>query len=422
MASTIEVENVTKKYLLGNHSNPTLSGTLQEFTHWAKSKVQKTFGAMPANSARVQQTLMALNGVSLKIQSGEVVGIVGRNGNGKSTLLKILSRITMPTSGKVRLHGSVASLLEVGTGFHPELSGRENIFLNGAILGMSHKFIKSKLDEIVAFSEVEKFLDTPVKRYSSGMYVRLAFAVAAHLEPDILLVDEVLAVGDGAFQKKCLGKMESVGRNQRTVLFVSHSLAAIRSICSRAILIDAGKVAADGPTEAVLAQYNKMLQAPRRITEDGLGWRLLYSTGAVRVSSLQAGTSQGSENWTFHQGQDVKLWLNYEAFESVPSLGIYLALTSLTSGEVVTTIKRPITARPVAAGTSGRIEITFPNIPLRAGDYSLTIALGDEAGEKRYDYLDHHQSLPWLSIRSDEKDLLQMGGYFCIPAEVSAMA
>lgn len=421
MPSAIEVENVTKQYRLGSHSNPTLQGALQEFSHWTRKSLNRLVSRTPAEP-RVSPTLMALNGVSMNIQAGEIVGIVGRNGNGKSTLLKILSRITMPTSGKVRLHGSVASLLEVGTGFHPELSGRENIFLNGAILGMSHKYIKNKLDEIVAFSEVEKFLDTPVKRYSSGMYVRLAFAVAAHLEPDILLVDEVLAVGDGAFQKKCLGKMESVGRSHRTVLFVSHSLSAIRSICTRVILIDSGKVIADGPTEGVLAQYNKMLQAPRRIADDGLSWRLLHSNGAVRVAAIQAGDGNGTENWTFKQGQDVRLCLDYEAFESVPSLGVYVALTSLQSGEVVTTIKKPVTSRPLAQGTKGRLEITFPKIPLRAGEYSLTLALGDDAGEKRFDYLDHYHNLPWLCIRSDEKDLLQMGGYFCIPAEVAHIA
>src|SRR5205807_8273205 len=177
----------------------------------------------------------ALKDVSFEVQRGEVVGIIGRNGAGKSTLLKILSRITEPTTGKVRIKGRVASLLEVGTGFHPELTGRENIFLNGAILGMSKAEIKSKFDEIVAFAEVERFLDTPVKHYSSGMYVRLAFAVAAHLEPEILIVDEVLAVGDVAFQKKCLGKMEDVARGGRTVLIVSHNLAALQALCRRGI-------------------------------------------------------------------------------------------------------------------------------------------------------------------------------------------
>jgi len=197
----------------------------------------------------------ALRDVSFDVQQGEVVGIIGRNGAGKSTLLKILSQITEPTTGEIAIKGRVASLLEVGTGFHPELTGRENIFLNGAILGMSRAEIKRKFDEIVAFSEIEKFIDTPVKHYSSGMYVRLAFAVAAHLEPEILIVDEVLAVGDGQFQKKCLGKMDEVSKSGRTVLFVSHNMAAIESLCSKSILLNTGKLVAYGPALDIIASY-----------------------------------------------------------------------------------------------------------------------------------------------------------------------
>ncbi|GFO64370.1 polysaccharide ABC transporter ATP-binding protein [Geomonas paludis] len=206
-------------------------------------------------SAPAREEFWALDDVSIGIREGERVGIIGKNGAGKSTLLKILSRITEPTSGSVRIKGRVASLLEVGTGFHPELTGRENIFLNGAILGMNRQEIRRKFDEIVAFSEVEKFLDTPVKRYSSGMYVRLAFAVAAHLEPEILIVDEVLAVGDTQFQKKCLGKMEEVGRQGRTVLFVSHNMIALQSLCDRSIWLDQGRVVDDGDSGAVVARY-----------------------------------------------------------------------------------------------------------------------------------------------------------------------
>jgi lipopolysaccharide transport system ATP-binding protein len=214
------------------------------------------------NANASKEEFWALRDVSFDIQQGDVVGIIGRNGAGKSTLLKVLSRITEPSTGRVRLRGRVASLLEVGTGFHPELSGRENVFLNGAILGMSRAEIRTKFDEIVAFAEVERFLDTPVKHYSSGMYVRLAFAVAAHLEPEILIVDEVLAVGDVAFQKKCLGKIKEVSEGQgRTVLFVSHNLPAIRQLCTRAILLERGRLVADDFSDRVLAKYAHGMEA-----------------------------------------------------------------------------------------------------------------------------------------------------------------
>ncbi|MBM3129903.1 MAG: ABC transporter ATP-binding protein [Chloroflexi bacterium] len=210
-----------------------------------------------SNNSWQEDTIWALKDVSFDVKRGEVVGIIGRNGAGKSTLLKILSRITEPTKGRALIDGRVGSLLEVGTGFHPELTGRENIYLNGAILGMTRREIALKFDEIVAFAEIEKFLDTPVKRYSSGMYVRLAFAVAAHLEPEILLVDEVLAVGDAAFQKKCLGKMGDVAKEGRTVLFVSHNMHAVRNLCSRSILMESGRVEENGNTEAVITRYLK---------------------------------------------------------------------------------------------------------------------------------------------------------------------
>jgi lipopolysaccharide transport system ATP-binding protein len=216
------------------------------------SRNSSLFTIHPSPSA---DTFWALKDVSFEVQQGEVIGIIGRNGAGKTTLLKILSRVTEPTEGEVRISGRVASLLEVGTGFHPELTGRENIYLNGAILGMSRAEIKSKFDEIVAFAEIEKFLDTPVKRYSSGMYVRLAFAVAAHLEPEILVVDEVLAVGDAQFQKKCLGKMEDVARGGRTVLFVSHNMGAITSLCNKSILLDAGQIVSQGKTSDIVLMY-----------------------------------------------------------------------------------------------------------------------------------------------------------------------
>ncbi len=228
--------------------------TLRDMLTRTARSVGRRLRGLPPERADSEE-FWALRGVSFEVKRGECVGIIGRNGAGKSTLLKVLSRITEPTEGRFRMRGRASSLLEVGTGFHPELTGRENIFLNGAILGMGRKEIARKFDEIVAFSEVEKFLDTPVKHYSSGMYVRLAFAVAAHLEPEILIVDEVLAVGDAQFQKKCLNKMEDVGQGGRTVLFVSHNMPAVTRLCPRVILMTAGRVSADGPSQQVITSY-----------------------------------------------------------------------------------------------------------------------------------------------------------------------
>ena len=251
--AAITVENLSKRYQIGAQRQ-VANQTFQEALI-ATLKSSLRGHRRRAAEAPASNTIWALKDVSLEVQHGEVVGIIGRNGAGKSTLLKILSRITEPTSGRARLRGRLASLLEVGTGFHPELTGRENVFLNGAILGMTRADIVRNFDQIVAFAEIERFLDTPVKFYSSGMYVRLAFAVAAHLDPDILFVDEVLAVGDGAFQKKCLGRMGSAAREGRTIIFVSHNLAAIAQLCQRAIWLDGGSVRQAGSTQEVLHGY-----------------------------------------------------------------------------------------------------------------------------------------------------------------------
>jgi ABC-type polysaccharide/polyol phosphate transport system ATPase subunit len=247
---TIQVKNLSKKYEIG--SSKRKYDTLRDMiTEGLKNAVSRN-----GESRRERTIIWALKDISFEIEEGEVVGLIGRNGAGKSTLLKILSRITPPTSGHAAIHGRVGSLLEVGTGFHPELTGRENIYLNGAILGMKKADIGRQFDEIVAFAEIEKFIDTPVKRYSSGMYLRLAFAVAAHLDPQILMVDEVLAVGDTQFQKKCLGKMQDVSRGEgRTILFVSHNMDAVRRLCGRSLLISEGRLAAIGDTGSIINQY-----------------------------------------------------------------------------------------------------------------------------------------------------------------------
>jgi lipopolysaccharide transport system ATP-binding protein len=257
LSDVITIENVGKKYKLGQVHNDLLSEKIGSALRSVYRFVRgNSLPSSPQTAGKVSaDQFWALRDVNLTVHQGEVVGIIGRNGAGKSTLLKILSRITEPTTGRIAIEGRVGSLLEVGTGFHPELTGRENIYLNGAILGMSKIEIKSKFEEIVEFAEIERFLDTPVKRYSSGMYVRLAFSVAAHLDPEILIVDEVLAVGDAAFQKKCLGKMEGVRSSGRTVLFVSHNMTAIKDLCNRAVWLDAGRIVENGEANKVVSEY-----------------------------------------------------------------------------------------------------------------------------------------------------------------------
>lgn len=257
MTTVITVENLGKKYTISHQQREQYSSLRDVITNGARSLSKKVFSPFTSKASPLSasEDFWALKDVSFEVKQGDRIGIIGRNGAGKSTLLKILSRITEPTTGSIRIKGRVASLLEVGTGFHPELTGRENIYLNGAILGMHREEIRRKFDEIVDFAEIEKFLDTPVKRYSSGMYVRLAFAVAAHLEPEILIVDEVLAVGDAQFQKKCLGKMEDVGREGRTVLFVSHNMGAISFLCDKTIYIDKGKIVKFDNTRVVIPLY-----------------------------------------------------------------------------------------------------------------------------------------------------------------------
>ena len=279
-------------------------------------KLKKTF-SFPASLRGTKETkeeFWALKDVSFNVEQGDRVGIIGRNGAGKSTLLKILSRITEPTSGEIRIKGRVASLLEVGTGFHPELTGRENIFLNGAILGMSRAEIKRKFDEIVDFAEVEKFLDTPVKRYSSGMYVRLAFAVAAHLEPEILIVDEVLAVGDAQFQKKCLGKMEDVSKNEgRTVLFVSHNMNTINALCNTGIFLNSGEVVKNGTITQVLNAYlnDDLGLRSEKIWENGIGDEI------VRINAVRAIDASYTTKDTFLIDEIIGLEIEYNVLKSM---------------------------------------------------------------------------------------------------------
>jgi lipopolysaccharide transport system ATP-binding protein len=413
MKPIIRVQNVSKKYLIGARQNVPV--TLREvLTDAARSPLKNLKrGGRPAN-----EDFWALKDVNFEVQPGEVVGIIGRNGAGKSTLLKILSRIAEPTTGRIELYGRVGSLLEVGTGFHPELTGRENVYLNGSILGMKRKEIASKFDEIVAFAEIDRFLDTPVKRYSSGMYVRLAFAVAAHFEPEILIVDEVLAVGDAAFQKKCLGKMDEVSSQGRTVLFVSHSLSAVQKLCSRTIIINEGKVIADCPTSEGLRTYNRLVRA---VTEEtSLGNRLARGcSGAVRFTKIAIEDCDGNERWDFKMGDTIRIKMSYRVFETVPDLSVYFAFQVGLSNEMLTNVGRVISASELVAGHSGTAIFEFPDISLRPGEYSPYFWLGSSSGSP-FDVVDDlSASFPPITISSNDPDPRLRLGYFSIPAQVT---
>ncbi len=355
MKPIIQVKNVSKRYEL-RHQPGTYSSLRDDLASFFKKGFQKS------------EEFWALKDVSFEVRAGEVLGIIGRNGAGKSTLLKILSRITPPTTGEVKLRGRVGSLLEVGTGFHPELSGRENIFLNGAILGMTRKEIQKKFDEIVEFSGISKFLDTPVKFYSSGMYVRLAFAVAAHLETDILLVDEVLAVGDAEFQKKCLGKMEEVTQKQgRTILFVSHNMGAVQSLCHRAVLLDQGTIVYDGDA----------YESVNRYLNNGDGTRLKdrndrRGSGLIRFTKAWVENDKGEAVVSVMSGQTIKLVAEY----AVPGgaiegdFEVAFALNSLTNGQL-SDLSPGVAWGKVA--DRGRVVCELPRVPLNAGTYSFNI-------------------------------------------------
>lgn len=327
------------------------------------------------SSSREPRTFWALRDVSFEVGRGEVVGIIGRNGAGKSTLLKILSRITEPTSGIGKVHGSMASLLEVGAGFHGELTGRENIYLNGAILGMKKADIERKFDEIVSFSEVERFLDTPVKHYSSGMYVRLAFAVAAHLEPDILVIDEVLAVGDAAFQKKCLGKMENVARGGRTVLYVSHNMDSITHLCSRAILLESGRVSDEGDPNDVVRAYLERSSDGSASSYRAAG-PPLRDKGAW-ISAVEILDDSGAPCGSFVTGEPMRFRVFFEQGRPLPQVEVGLVITDQRGHEIAAPNSRQ--QHGEIRGVRGRncFECRWEGPPLTPKRYTVRVDLGD---------------------------------------------
>jgi lipopolysaccharide transport system ATP-binding protein len=342
----IQARSLSKRYRLGTLGAGTLRDEIQNW--WARRRGIATGG----HAQDTKDDYWALRDVSFDIEEGDVVGIIGRNGAGKSTLLKILSRITEPTSGEARIRGRVASLLEVGTGFHPELSGRENVFLNGTILGMTKAEVRAKFDEIVDFSGIEKFIDTPVKRYSSGMYVRLAFAVAAHLDPEIMIVDEVLAVGDGEFQKKCLGKMKSIHDSGRTVLFVSHQLNMITSLCTRGIVLKEGSVTFDGPADQAVLRYQAVTgrTGTAVLDVDATGRRVGDERACLNRAWLT--NVDGEPSATFFLEQPIVVNVEYTVHASAPRFlypnvhvfderGAYVFVTAAVASELPIDINRP---------------------------------------------------------------------------------
>lgn len=374
MAAALELKEVGKRYKLGQVSSKRMAEELRQWFAGAKDS---------------ENQVWALRDIAFQIEPGEVVGIIGKNGAGKSTLLKLLSRVTAPTCGEIKIRGRIASLLEVGTGFHPELTGRENIYLNGAILGMTRREMDRKLDEIVAFSGVEHYLETPVKRYSSGMYVRLAFAVAAHLEPDILVVDEVLAVGDADFQRKCIGKLNEVSRRDgRTVLFVSHNLASVKQLCRRGLLLESGRLVADGGIQEVLAQYqNRSLGVSEfRATDSGpIQAGLGFSLWSARIKP-EVGT-------VFSTDIGLKFELEFQIELGNHTIDVTFELRD-AEGVVVFHTGLDVILPSQAEGKLVRRRVigVLPGALLNAGVYFLTLIFGKNRRELIYRWEDALQA------------------------------
>jgi lipopolysaccharide transport system ATP-binding protein len=384
----ITVENLGKRYVIGRQRSRkdglrhAVENAMRSPLAWLRSAVKRR--------REQNKDFWALKEVSFHIQPGDVVGIIGRNGAGKSTLLKILSRITVPSEGRIRINGRIASLLEVGTGFHQELTGRENIFLNGAILGMTHAEIVRKFDEIVSFSEIEEFLDTPVKRYSSGMYVRLAFAVAAHLEPEILIVDEVLAVGDAAFQKKCLGKMGDFAQSGRTVLFVSHNMDAVRNLCQRGLWLKDGRLFSDGSADDIIQAYFDSFSNERSLSLANPDYGLV-----IQRVTLKNG--QGEATGQFHPGEDLIVEISYDAQKHIERPCLALGIQGVNSSCFTANMLLD-GHRPEALEGIGQISCRFTSIPLLPQNYAVKMSIRAKNGN---DVILNYQEVAYFSVVGD---------------------
>ncbi len=395
-----------------------LRETIQrEINNFVRKAVDVVHGRQVVQGDAIEE-FWALRNVSFEVKQGEVLGIIGRNGAGKSTLLKILSRITEPTEGRVILRGRISSLLEVGTGFHPELTGRENIFLNGAILGMTQREIRKKFDEIVTFAEVEKFIDTPVKRFSSGMYVRLAFAVAAHLEPEILVIDEVLAVGDIEFQKKCLGKMDEVSRSQgRTVLFVSHNMEAVLKLCTRAVFIEAGRVRAIGDVKNVVPTYLQGQSSSPSVVDLSTKPRLFEYTGKARLVKITPSDAAGS--WSLPFGRRLSLDLTIDAI-STTRFDVIIGIYSSRGFEVATWTNKCNNVELAVRPGINTFRIEYQQLRLLPGRYYLGLGI---IGDRGYDdgVNDAVQFEITSSVEAAQIDAHHFGGALVASAEVSIL-
>lgn len=424
MSTVITVENLGKKYLLSHQTQRqpyvALRDVIAEKTNAIGRRLLQPFRSSPLAPRSSDEEFWALKDVSFEIKQGDRVGIIGRNGAGKSTLLKVLSRIVEPTTGRVRIKGRVASLLEVGTGFHPELTGRENIFLNGAILGMTRAEIKKKFDEIVDFAEIEKFLDTPVKRYSSGMYVRLAFAVAAHLEPEILVIDEVLAVGDAQFQRKCLGKMEDVSTKEgRTVLFVSHQIQAIQAICTTSMVLKNGVITFLGSTEEALGIYFRSGVINRDLRRS-----LLHAprSGGIQRAIREAWIEDSSGELVAEvfMGEKIKIFYRFEADHILIDPGFGFSIDTVHGMRLATYgnyVEKSDNIQPIK---SGIVSFELNRNTLLPGQYHVNFGLS----EKRDVSIDYLQGAIGLTVLSSDvfktgKSYEPSHGFFCLDVSLS---
>ena len=387
MTSAIKIENLGKRYTIvhqrcdGDGMRHAIEGAIRNPLAWLRSSRRKKLE---------QEDIWALRNVSLQISQGDVVGVIGSNGAGKSTLLKLLSRITVPTEGRIRIHGRIASLLEVGTGFHQELTGRENIFLNGAILGMTRAEIIRKFDEIVEFSGVKEFLDTPVKRYSSGMYVRLAFAVAAHLDPEILIIDEVLAVGDGAFQRKCLGKIGNLAQSGRTVLFVSHNMEAIRTLCQRCVWLKEGCIRRDGRSQDVVDEYSDTMSGE-------LSFSCANPDFGLVVQKVVLRNGVGEETGQFSPGDELIVEVSYHAQKPLEKPYIVVGVQGI-NGSCFTANMLLDGHRPEVLAGAGKFTCRFRSIPLLPQSYSVKMSVRTNNGS---DWIVKYQDVAYFSVVGD---------------------